>query len=58
MRRAADISVAQRSDGITQLRVERGWRSASVLVRGQDGKLQHSCVDSAEQLDRMLEAQP
>lgn len=57
-RASADLSVVQRDDGIKQLRVLKGWRSASLLTPKRDGGLQQSCVDSADQLDHARGAQP
>jgi hypothetical protein len=54
----SDLVVVPRSDGITQLRVERAWQSASVRIRKPDGQIEQTCIDSPEQLEHALQVKP
>jgi hypothetical protein len=43
-----------RTDGITQLKVESGFRHATIVVRAPDGSRRARCTDQPEQAARML----
>lgn len=46
-----------RSDGLTQVTVQRGFRHATIVTRAADGTRRARCVDHPEEAVRMLEGE-
>jgi hypothetical protein len=53
-RSAAGVQVSKRPDGITRIDVTQGFQNASVVAIDPDGRHAQRCIQSPEELDRML----
>lgn len=53
-RASTTVKVIKRPDGLTQIDTLQGFHSASVARRAPDGRLEQTCIHSAEELDDMM----
>jgi hypothetical protein len=53
-RAGATVKVIKRPDGLTQIDTLHGFHSASVAHRGPDGRVEQTCIHTAEELDHMM----
>lgn len=53
-RSAGDLEPRTRSDGLRELKLVRGFRHATMVVRDKDGSRRIHCVDDADEAAQLL----